>query len=99
MLIDATLKGDMPPIALPKKEYMEGAKKISEELGLPPLNPQPPWYGYSLGDWSENWELWAKRAVEGKWEDTGRETFAGRKGGIIPETPVRSVTGKSKKPE
>ena len=30
MLIDATLKGDMPPIALPKKEYMEGAKKIWE---------------------------------------------------------------------
>jgi 4-hydroxy-3-polyprenylbenzoate decarboxylase len=99
LLIDATPKHPMPPFALPAREYMERAKTIWEELGLPPLNPQPPWYGYSLGDWSENWELWAKRAVEGKWEDTGRETFAGRKGGIIPETPVRAVTGKGWKPE
>ena len=99
LLIDATPKHPMPPFALPAREYMERAKTIWEELGLPQLNPQPPWYGYSLGDWSDNWDLWAKRAVEGKWEETGRETFAGRKGGIIPETPVRSVTGKSKKPE
>jgi hypothetical protein len=27
----------------------------------------------------------------------GRETFAARRAGIIPETPVRSVTGKEKK--
>jgi len=33
LLIDATMKGDMPPLALPKKEYMERAKKIWEELG------------------------------------------------------------------
>jgi 4-hydroxy-3-polyprenylbenzoate decarboxylase len=32
LLIDATLKGPMPPLALPKREYMENAKKIWEEL-------------------------------------------------------------------
>ena len=41
----------MPPLALPKRDYMERAKGIWEELGLPPLRPQPPWFGYSLGDW------------------------------------------------
>ena len=89
LLIDATPKHVMPPFALPAREYMENAKKIWEELGLPQLNPQPPWYGYSLGDWTDNWDKWAKRAVEGKWEETGRETYAHRKGGMKPETPVR----------
>ena len=42
MLIDATLKDIAPPLALPKREYMEGARKIWDELGLPPLTPQPP---------------------------------------------------------
>ena len=96
LLIDATPKHPMPPFALPAREFMERAKVIWDELGLPQLNPQPPWYGYSLGDWTDNWDNWAKRAVEGRWEETGRETFAGRKGGMIPETPVRSVTGQGK---
>ena len=99
LLIDATPKHIMPPFALPAREYMERAKMIWDELGLPQLKPQPPWYGYSLGDWSDNWDNWAKRAVEGRWEETGRETFAGRKGGMKPETPVREVTGKGKKGE
>ena len=97
LLIDATPKHPMPPFALPAREFMERAKVIWDELGLPQLNPQPPWYGYSLGDWNDTWDNWAKRAVEGRWEETGRETFLNRKGGIIPETPVRSVTGKGKK--
>ena len=41
LLIDATLKHDMPPLALPAKEFMEGARKIWEELGLPPLAAPP----------------------------------------------------------
>src|SRR3546814_2329535 len=52
-LIDATLKADMPPVALPKREYMEHAKTLWEKLGLPPLKPEAPWFGYSLGDRSE----------------------------------------------
>ena len=35
VLIDATLKENFPPISLPKRAYMERAKKIWEELGLP----------------------------------------------------------------
>src|ERR1700691_5670796 len=55
MLIDATLKDIAPPLALPKREYMEGARKIWDELGLPALTPQPPWHGYSLCDWDAAW--------------------------------------------
>jgi 4-hydroxy-3-polyprenylbenzoate decarboxylase len=91
MLIDATLKEPAPPIALPKREYMEGARKIWEELGLPALTPQPPWYGYSLGDWDAIWDTYASRAVNGQWEVTGKETLSRRRGGLTPETPVKSV--------
>ena len=68
-----------------------GARAIWQELGLPPLTPQPPWHGYSLGDWSESWEVYARRAVAGEWEQSGEETLARRRGGLIPETPVRDV--------
>jgi 4-hydroxy-3-polyprenylbenzoate decarboxylase len=91
MLIDATLKDIAPPLALPKREYMEGARKIWDELGLPALTPQPPWHGYSLGDWDAAWDVYASRAVAGLWEETGKETFARRRGSLTPETPVKSV--------
>jgi 4-hydroxy-3-polyprenylbenzoate decarboxylase len=95
LLIDATLKHRMPPLALPARPYMERARAIWEELGLPPITPQPPWHGYSLGDWNETWELYARRAVAGQWEETGRETFARRRGGLTPETPARDVEDKA----
>src|SRR5215813_2027375 len=94
LLIDATLKTPMPPVALPARPYMERARAMWEELGLPTLKPQPPWHGYSLGEWDETWERHAVRAVEGRWNENGLETFARRRGGLIPETPVREVEGK-----
>ena len=94
LLIDATLKQKAPPLALPAREFMENARGIWEELGLPALMPQPPWHGYSLGDWADDWDTFARRAVNGEWEISGRETFARRRGGVTPETPVREVEGK-----
>jgi 4-hydroxy-3-polyprenylbenzoate decarboxylase len=91
LLIDATLKTPFPPLALPTREFMERARNIWEELGLPALSPQPPWHGYTLGDWADTWETYARRAVHGGWEDSGRETFAQRRGGLTPETPVRDA--------
>ncbi len=91
MLIDATLKDIAPPLALPKREYMERAKAIWDELGLPALTPQPPWHGYSLGDWDAAWDVYASRAVAGRWEESGKETLARRRGGLTPGTPVKSV--------
>jgi len=95
MLIDATLKHSMPPLALPTREYMERARTLWEGLGLPSLKPQSPWHGYALGDWAETWDTYARRAVAGEWEQTGKETFASRRGGLTPETPVRDVPDRS----
>jgi 4-hydroxy-3-polyprenylbenzoate decarboxylase len=91
LLIDATLKQVFPPLALPGREYMERARALWDELGLPPLSPRPPWHGYTLGDWNDAWETYARRAVKGAWEQSGAETFARRRGGLTPETPVRDV--------
>jgi UbiD family decarboxylase len=91
VLVDATLKQSLPPLALPTRPFMERALEIWAELGQPAITPQPPWHGYSLGDWSEAWEAFAQRAVAGEWETSGKETFARRRGGLTPETPVRDV--------
>ncbi len=71
MLIDATMKQPMPPLALPKREYMEHAKSLWERLGLPPLRPEMPWHGYSLGDWDERFDRQAERAAQGHAFDHG----------------------------
>jgi UbiD family decarboxylase len=97
ILIDATLKHDMPPLALPQREFMERAQVIWNELGLPPITPQSPWHGYSLGDWDERYDVYARRAVEGRWAESGEETIKRRREGLIPETPVRSVEQPAKK--
>jgi UbiD family decarboxylase len=91
ILIDATRKHPMPPLALPARPYMERAREIWDELGLPPLSVRAPWHGYSLGDWTDAWGRFAERAVNGEWAENGRETFARRRGGMKPETPVREV--------
>jgi UbiD family decarboxylase len=91
LLVDATLKQAFPPLALPGRAHMERAKAIWDELGLPQLSPQPPWHGYTLGDWDARWDTYAARAVSGRWEESGKETFAQRRGGLTPETPVRDV--------
>lgn len=73
LLINAILREPFPPVSLPKREYMENARKIWEELGLPPLSPKPPWHGYSLGDWDEELEAEAKLAVEGEYLRNGEK--------------------------
>ncbi len=93
-MIDATLKGAMPPLALPARDFMEKARHIWEELGLPRLAPQSPWHGYALGDWDAAWDIFARRAVDGTWAQNGIDTFARRRPGLTPETPVRDVEGK-----
>jgi 4-hydroxy-3-polyprenylbenzoate decarboxylase len=89
LLVDATRKRPMPPLALPTREYMEHARALWDELGLPALNVQAPWHGYTLDDWTETWETFARRTAAGDWEETGKETLKRQRRGLLPETPVR----------
>ncbi len=65
LLVDATLKAAFPPVALPQRPFMDRAREIWVELGLPKLNPRPPWSGYSLGLWPEEAAIQAGNAVAG----------------------------------
>lgn len=79
VLMNATRKCPLPPISLPAKEYMERAKAIWVELGLPKLKPQKPWYGYSLGQWSAELAEEAALAVRGEYFKTGEKVAKQRK--------------------
>ena len=95
LLIDATLKGDMPPVALPKRAYMENARALWERLDLPPLKPEAPWHGYSLGDWSDEWDEMAQRAADGDYLENGRRSAQSRRNDVAPNTPVRDAPDRS----
>ncbi len=97
VLIDATLKENFPPISLPKREYMERAKAIWEELGLPKLKPQSPWFGYSLGEWSVDLDRAAARATSGDYFETGKLLEKRRRKDVRMNTEVRNVTERKPK--
>jgi 4-hydroxy-3-polyprenylbenzoate decarboxylase len=96
VLFDATLKEPFPPVSLPKREYMENAKKIWEELGLPALKPQSPWFGTSLGEWDERFDVMAQRAVESDYWITGDIIAQQRRNDLTMNTEVRRVKPKEK---
>ena len=94
LLINATLRQDYPPISLPKREYMERARDIWENvLHLPKLKPEMPWYGYSLGAWTTELEEQAERAVRGEHWITGEEFAARRRSDVEMNAEVRDVEG------
>lgn len=73
LLIDATLNWPYPPTALPKKEYMDRALELWGELNLGPLTLRKPWYGYSLGCWTEEDEENADLIVKGDYQVVGKK--------------------------
>ena len=91
LLIDATLKNPMPPIALPKRNYMENAKVIWDELGLPNLKPETPWHGYSLGDWSDEWTETANRATDGLYKENGKISEKLKRNDVKPNSSIRDT--------
>ncbi|MDB5594085.1 MAG: carboxylase [Hyphomicrobiales bacterium] len=91
MLVDATMKHPMPPLALPKREFMENAKALWERLDLPQLRPEAPWFGYSLGDWTDEWDKTAMDATRGDWMDKSESYRQRRRKGVDLNTPCRSV--------
>ncbi len=91
VLIDATLKETFPPVSLPKREYMEKAAVIWEELGLQKLRPKRPWYGYDMGEWNQDLEVMARRAVEGDFWKTGEVIAQRRRSDVSMNTEVRTL--------
>ena len=71
VMINAMRKWGYPPVSLPARQYMEGARKIWEELGLPTLTPRLPWHGYELGNWSDRDRQEAEWATSGEHARTG----------------------------
>ena len=91
VLIDATLKETYPPISLPKPEFMERAAVIWAELGLPELRRQSPWFGYDLGEWTEEFEQMAQLAVKSEYWQTGQIMAQRRRNDVAMNTEVRTV--------
>ncbi len=88
VLIDATLKDKVPPVALPKREFMERAREIWRELGLPDFTPQPPWHGYSLGFWPEHLEEQARLATAGESFALGERLRQQRRSDVAMNQPI-----------
>ena len=88
VVINALLKGDYAPVALPKREFMENARAIWERLGLPPLKPEAPWHGYDLGVWPKNLERQAQMATRSEYFDFSDELVAQRRSDVAMNDPV-----------
>jgi 4-hydroxy-3-polyprenylbenzoate decarboxylase len=73
---------------------MENAKKIWDELGLPALKPQEPWFGTSLGEWDERFDAMAERAVKGDYWVTGDIIAQQRRNDVPMNTEIRRVKPK-----
>ena len=73
LLIDATMPWAYPPLSLPKRQYMERAVEIWRSLQLPALQLKDPWWGYSLGHWTEEEDAEAELAVQGRHFETGEK--------------------------
>ncbi len=67
---------------------MEDATDPWERLGLPALQPEAPWHGYSLGQWSEDWDATARRAADGLYLENGRISYQQRRDDVAPNTPI-----------
>ena len=88
LLINATLQQNAPPVSLPTRNYMVAAKKLWERLDLPTLRPEVPWHGYSLGQWSEEWDASAERAAAGHYLENGHISYQKRRADIPPNSPL-----------
>jgi UbiD family decarboxylase len=91
VLIDATLKETFPPVSLPKRQYMERARTIWEELGLPKLRPEMPWFGYDLGEWNDHLERQAELAVKSEYWQTGEWCRQRKRSDVKMNTEMRTL--------
>ena len=94
VLIDATLKGVYAPVALPKREFMENARRIWERLGLGALKPESPWHGYDLGYWPAELAAEAELAMKSQHFKTGAKAAKARRRDVEMNTPITKAPGK-----
>ena len=59
---------------------------------MPELKPEAPWFGYSLGEWSDELDEAAERAVRGDYFETGKRLDKRRRKDVRMNTEVRNVT-------
>ena len=71
LLMDCTMKWPMPPVSLPKQEFMDKAIEIWKELGLPELHLSSMYYGRDLGYWHPEDVQKSKWALAGDYKKTG----------------------------
>ncbi|OGA58704.1 MAG: hypothetical protein A3G81_12340 [Betaproteobacteria bacterium RIFCSPLOWO2_12_FULL_65_14] len=71
LLMDATVKWPLPPVSLPKKEFMDRAAEIWKEEGLPELRLSEPYHGRNLGYWHPEDVQKAQWALKGEYRKTG----------------------------
>ena len=76
---------------------MERAKAIWEELGLPKLKPEAPWFGYSLGEWSADLDEAAERAARGDYFENAKDLEKRRRKDVRMNTEVRNVKERAPK--
>jgi UbiD family decarboxylase len=98
VLINATLKTSFPPVALPKEEFMQRARVLWDELGLPALTPQAPWHGYDLGAWTAELERQAQMATRGEYFALGSELTRQRRAGVSMNTPIDTGSPEREEP-
>ena len=50
-----------------------------------------PWHGYSLGEWTDEWDQMAKRATDGEYLRNGERTWQMRRKLDDPQVPLGAV--------
>jgi 4-hydroxy-3-polyprenylbenzoate decarboxylase len=65
---------------------------------LPKLKPEQPWFGYSLGEWSDELDAAAERATRGDYLDNATALEKRRRKDVAMNTEVRRVNERSGKP-
>jgi 4-hydroxy-3-polyprenylbenzoate decarboxylase len=74
VVINATRKWPYPPVALPRKEYMDRAVQIwRSHADLPVPRLREPWQGYTLGHWNDELQKYADLIVAGEYIKVGEE--------------------------
>jgi 4-hydroxy-3-polyprenylbenzoate decarboxylase len=87
-LINATRKYPYPPVALPRKEYMERAIQLWNAQEVLPTHLQDPWHGYLLGYWNADLQEDADFIVQGQYAKAGEKSAKRQRKVSVPSPLV-----------